>query len=160
MVILDRHFVFDFIVLGMFGFDLILGMDWLLMFCAIIDYFKRRVRICTLEGGCLEFFGERQESFEPYLYEAQDKGSIAYLLASLTLDEDLSTRGELPRVVCDFLNIFSEKLQGLPPEREVQLTIDLVPGTAPISMPPYRFAPEELNHETMYRLPRVEQNYH
>ncbi|GFY91341.1 hypothetical protein Acr_07g0015370 [Actinidia rufa] len=99
LVILDHHFVFDFIVLGMSGFDLILGMDWLSTFRATIDCFKRRVRICTLEGGCLEFFGERQESFEPYLYEPRDKGSIAYLLASLTLDEDLSTRGELPRVV-------------------------------------------------------------
>ncbi|GFY90854.1 hypothetical protein Acr_07g0010500 [Actinidia rufa] len=77
-------------------------------------------------GGCLEFFGERQESFEPYLYEPRDKGSIAYLLASLTLDEDLSTRGELPRVVCDFPDIFPEELPGLPPEREVEFTIDLL----------------------------------
>ena len=144
LVILDRHFVFDFIVLGMSGFDLILGMDWLSTFRATIDCFKRRVRICTLEGGCLEFFGERQESFEPYLHELRDKGSIAYLLASLTLDEDLSTRGELPRVVCDFPDIFPEELPGLPPEREVEFTIDLLPGTAPISMPPYRFAPTEL----------------
>ncbi|GFZ09844.1 hypothetical protein Acr_21g0004430 [Actinidia rufa] len=144
LVILDHHFVFDFIVLGMSGFDLILGMDWLSTFRATIDCFKRRVRICTLEGGCLEFFGECQESFEPYLYELRDKGSIAYLLASLTLDEDLSTRGELPRVVCDFLDIFPEELPGLPPEREVEFTIDLLSGTAPISMPPYRFAPAEL----------------
>ncbi|GFS28968.1 hypothetical protein Acr_00g0004810 [Actinidia rufa] len=144
LVILDHHFVFDFIVLGMSGFDLILGMDWLSTFRATIDCFKRRVRICTLEGGCLEFFGERQESSEPYLYEPRDKGSITYLLASLTLDEDLSTRGELPRVVCDFPDIFPEELPGLPPKREVEFTIDLLPGTAPISMPPYRFAPAEL----------------
>ncbi|GFY97573.1 hypothetical protein Acr_12g0001140 [Actinidia rufa] len=115
LVILDHHFVFDFIVLGMSGFDLILGMDWLSTFCATIDCFKRRVRICTLEGGCLEYFGERQESSEPYLYEPRDKGSITYLLASLTLDEDLSTRGELLRVVCDFPDIFPEELSGLPP---------------------------------------------
>ncbi|GFS38674.1 hypothetical protein Acr_00g0058850 [Actinidia rufa] len=107
-------------------FDLILGMDCLSTFHATIDYFKRRVRICTLEGGCLEFFGERQESFEPYLYEPWDKGSIAYLLASLTLDEDLSTHGELPRVVCDFPDIFQEELPSLPPEWEVEFTIDLL----------------------------------
>ncbi|GFS46038.1 hypothetical protein Acr_00g0099770 [Actinidia rufa] len=144
LVILDHHFVFDFIVLGMSGFDLILGMDWLSTFRATIDCFKRRVRICTLEGGCLEFFRERQESSEPYLYEPRDKGSITYLLASLTLDEDLSTRGELPRVVCDFADIFPEEFLGLPPEQEVEFMIDLLPGTAPISMPPYRFASAEL----------------
>ncbi|XP_057471992.1 uncharacterized protein LOC130760631 [Actinidia eriantha] len=144
LVILDRHFVFDFIVLGMSGFDLILGMDWLSTFRATINYFKHRVHICTLEGGCLEFFRERQESFEPYLYEPRDKGSIAYLLASLTLDEDLSTRGELLRVVCDFPNIFLKELPSLPPEREAEFTIDFLLGTVPISMPPYRFAPAEL----------------
>ncbi|GFS40602.1 hypothetical protein Acr_00g0069490 [Actinidia rufa] len=113
--------------LGMSGFDLILEMDWLSMFHVTIDCFKCRVRIYMLEGSCLEVFGERQESFEPYLYEPRDKGSIAYLLASLTLDKDLSTRGELPRVVCDFSNIFLEELPGLPPKSEVEFTINLLP---------------------------------
>ena len=144
LVILDRCFEFDFIVLGMSEFDLILGMDWLSTYRATIDCFRRRVRICTPEGGCFEFFGERREPFEPYLYESRDKGSIAYLLASLTLDENSFTRGELPRVVCDFPDVFPEELPGLPPEREVEFTIDLLPGTAPISTPPYRFAPAEL----------------
>ncbi|KAH7838670.1 hypothetical protein Vadar_029706 [Vaccinium darrowii] len=144
LVIRDRRFVFDFIVLGMTGFDLILGMDWLSTFHATIDCFKRRVRICPPEGNCFEFFGERREPLEPYLCEPRERESIACLLASLTLDEDMSTRGELPRVVCDFPDVFPEELPGLPPEREVEFTIDLVPGTAPISMPPYQFAPAEL----------------
>ncbi|XP_057504722.1 uncharacterized protein LOC130788172 [Actinidia eriantha] len=99
LVILDRRFEFEFIVLGMSGFDLILGMDWLSTYRATIDCFKRRVRICTPEGGCFEFFGEQREPFEPYLYESRDKGSIACLLASLTLDENSFTRGELLRVI-------------------------------------------------------------
>ena len=41
LVILNHHFVFDFIVLGMSGFDLILGMDWLSTFRATIDCLKR-----------------------------------------------------------------------------------------------------------------------
>ncbi|GFS43204.1 hypothetical protein Acr_00g0084200 [Actinidia rufa] len=82
LVILDRRFEFDFIVLSMSGFDLILGMDWLSTYRATIDCFRRRVRICTPEGGCFEFFGERREPFEPYLYESRDKGSMACLLAS------------------------------------------------------------------------------
>ncbi|KAI8551189.1 hypothetical protein RHMOL_Rhmol06G0165900 [Rhododendron molle] len=56
LVIHDRRFTFDFIVLGMSGFDLILGMDWLSMFHATIDCFKHRVRICPPEGACFEFF--------------------------------------------------------------------------------------------------------
>ena len=39
---------------------------------------------------------------------------------------------------------FPDDIAGLPPEREVEFTIDLIPGTKPISIPPYRMAPVEL----------------
>ncbi|XP_058217483.1 uncharacterized protein LOC131328567 [Rhododendron vialii] len=74
----------------------------------------------------------------------RELGSVYSLLVSLTLDEDASVCGELPLVVCDFPDVFPEELPGLPPEREIEFTIDLLPGTAPISVPPYRFAPAEL----------------
>ena len=44
----------------------------------------------------------------------------------------------------DFQDVFPDDLPGPPPEREVDFPIDLVPGTAPISLPPYRMAPAEL----------------
>ena len=37
------------------------------------------------------------------------------------------------RVVNEYLDIFPEELPGLPPERELEFSIDLLPGTAPIS---------------------------
>ena len=47
-------------------------------------------------------------------------------------------------MVCEFPDVFPEELPGLPPDREIEFYIDVVPGTDPISMPPYRVAPEEL----------------
>jgi hypothetical protein len=47
-------------------------------------------------------------------------------------------------VVKDFPDVFPEKLQGIPPDREVEFVIDLLPGTAPISKRPYRMSVEEL----------------
>jgi hypothetical protein len=47
-------------------------------------------------------------------------------------------------VVCEFLNVFPEDLPGLPPDRDVEFTIELEPSTAPISWRPYRMAPKEL----------------
>ena len=44
-------------------------------------------------------------------------------------------------VVRDFLDVFPDDLPGLPLGREIDFPIDLVPGTAPISLPPYRMAP-------------------
>ncbi|KAK5842194.1 hypothetical protein PVK06_004524 [Gossypium arboreum] len=47
-------------------------------------------------------------------------------------------------VVNEFTDVFPEELPGLPPDREVEFTIDVIPGTAPISITPYRMAPAEL----------------
>ena len=47
-------------------------------------------------------------------------------------------------VVCEFPDVFPEELPGLPPDRETEFCIDVIPGTNPISMPPYRMAPAEL----------------
>ncbi|XP_058208134.1 uncharacterized protein LOC131321144 [Rhododendron vialii] len=132
LVICDHHFVFDFIVLDMLGFDLILGMDWLSTFHATIDCFKHRVHICPPKGVCFEFHGERREPLAPYLCGSRERESAYAMLASLTLDEDMSTRGKLPLVVREFPDVFPEELPGLPPEREIEFTIDLLPGTAPI----------------------------
>ena len=47
-------------------------------------------------------------------------------------------------VVCEFPDVFPEELPGLPPEREIEFYINVVTGTDPISMSPYRMAPAEL----------------
>ena len=47
-------------------------------------------------------------------------------------------------VVCEFLDVFLKDLPGLPPDREVEFSIELEPSTAPISRRPYRMAPKEL----------------
>ena len=46
-------------------------------------------------------------------------------------------------VVCEFLDVFPEDLPGLPPDHEVEFSIELEPGTAPISRHPYRMALRE-----------------
>ena len=47
-------------------------------------------------------------------------------------------------VVREFLDVFPKKLLGIPLEREVDLSIEIVPGTTPMSRAPYRMAPTEL----------------
>ena len=44
-------------------------------------------------------------------------------------------------MVYEFPNIFPEELPGLPPDREIELYIDVVPSMDPIYMPPYKMAP-------------------
>ena len=47
-------------------------------------------------------------------------------------------------MVNEFLDVFPEELPGLPPDREIEFCIDLVPGEQPVSIPPYRMMPAEL----------------
>ena len=65
-------------------------------------------------------------------------------LASLTLEDEARQKLSLARVVCEYEDVFSDKLPGLPPYRDVDFTIELHPGTSPISMTPHRMAPAEL----------------
>ena len=50
---------------------------------------------------------------------------------------------EVP-VVNEYPDVFPEELHGMPPDRDVEFVIDLVPGTAPIAKRPYRMAASEL----------------
>ena len=46
--------------------------------------------------------------------------------------------------VSDFPDVFPEELPGLPPQREIEVAIDVVPGATPAFITPYRMAPVEL----------------
>jgi hypothetical protein len=52
--------------------------------------------------------------------------------------------GDNIHAIRDFPDVFPEELLGMPPDREVEFVIDLLPGTAPISKQPYRMSVEEL----------------
>nr|GEU47093.1 hypothetical protein [Tanacetum cinerariifolium] len=47
-------------------------------------------------------------------------------------------------VICKFPDVFPEDLPGLPPPRQVEFEIELVPGSAPVACAPYRIAPSEM----------------
>ena len=67
------------------------------------------------------------------------KGCDAYL--AYVLDTKVSkSKIELVSVICEYLDVFPEELPGLPPVREVEFGIQLVPGITPISIAPYRMA--------------------
>nr|GFB43305.1 putative reverse transcriptase domain-containing protein [Tanacetum cinerariifolium] len=63
-----------------------------------------------------------------------------------TKDKSEEKRIEDMPTVRDFLEVFPEDLPGLPPMRQVEFQIDLVPGAAPVAQAPYRLAPSELQN--------------
>ncbi|KAL4014044.1 hypothetical protein IC575_026234 [Cucumis melo] len=71
------------------------------------------------------------------------KGCTAYLANVMDTQISKLKLEDIP-VVREFLDVFPEELSGLPPDREIEFSIDLVLGMAPISQAPYRMAPIEL----------------
>ncbi|RVX00506.1 Transposon Ty3-G Gag-Pol polyprotein [Vitis vinifera] len=67
------------------------------------------------------------------------QGFLAYVV-----NEESDLKLEDIPIVKDYPDVFPEDLPSLPPEREVEFTIDLALGTAPISKAPYRMTPMEL----------------
>ena len=65
-------------------------------------------------------------------------------MASLTLEKEARQELGLHQEVCEYKNVFPEKLPGLPPYRDVNFAIELHPGTSPISMNPHRMTHVEL----------------
>ena len=65
---------------------------------------------------------------------------MAGWLASLTLEDEERPALDLPRVVCEYMDVFPYELPGLPPQRVVDFGIELHPSTSPISMTLHRMA--------------------
>ncbi|GJU50451.1 putative reverse transcriptase domain-containing protein [Tanacetum coccineum] len=75
------------------------------------------------------------------------KGCPVFLAHVTTKEvEDKSEKKQLEDVpiVRDFPEVFPEDLPGLPPTRQVEFQIDLIPGAAPVARAPYRLAPSEM----------------
>ena len=68
------------------------------------------------------------------MHESRCKGQLAGWLASLTLENEVRPDLDLPRVVCEYEDVFLDELLRLPPQRVVDFGIELHPGTSPITM--------------------------
>ena len=148
IIIHDREFSTDLIALPFREFDLILGMDWLSKHRDIIDCDKKIVVLRCSDQSEVIVHGVRFSPMSNVILAMQAwrllrKGCEAFL--DLVLN---SKRGQIELenilAVKDFLDVFPEELHGIPPEREVDLSIEILSGTTHTSRAPYRMAPTEL----------------
>ena len=134
----------DLRIMDMSEFDVILGMYWLIAYRVIIDYERRRVTAYTWDNTRVVFQGDKHDILPHTVHESRCQGQLTGWLASLTLEDEVRQDLDLPRVVCEYADVFPNELPVLPPHRDVDFGIKLHPGTSPISMTPHRMAPVEL----------------
>ena len=143
-----QEFPVDLVALDMRDFDVVLGMDWLSRHRATLDCYKKEVKLHRLGKLEVKFRGIRRELSSSMIstMAAQRmlrKGCQGYLAYVVETEKEGTLVDEIP-VVREFSDVFLYDIAELPPDREVKFIIDLIPGTEPISIPPYRMASIEL----------------
>ncbi|XP_031111767.1 uncharacterized protein LOC116015734 [Ipomoea triloba] len=130
------------------GLDVVLGMDWLDKYKAQIVCNERKVVLQGPKGKTISYRGVDKQP-EPRLLTMQGlrkyvrQGCEAYLCLIQDAEVEELEIDQIP-IVREFPDVFPDDLTEMPPEREVEFTVDLVPGTSPISRAPYRMAPKEM----------------
>ncbi|GJW95673.1 putative reverse transcriptase domain-containing protein [Tanacetum coccineum] len=114
--LLNHLFKIDLMPIELGTFDMVIGMDWLVKQDAVIVCGKKVVHI-PIKNKTLVVEGDR---------EPKEK-----------------CLGDVP-VIQDFPEVFPDDLPGLPPPRQVEFKIELVPGAAPVARVPYRLAASEM----------------
>ncbi|XP_073018392.1 uncharacterized protein [Primulina eburnea] len=139
----------DLIVIPMIAFDVILGMDWLSAYRAVINCVSKTVQFLADDYEKDLFVGVISSLSIPIISCLQatkllHKDCVGYLASVLDTRKESRIQLQDIDVVQDYPDVFEEDVPGLPPDREVEFVIDLIPGTAPISKAPYRLAPTEM----------------
>jgi hypothetical protein len=123
--IMGVDFLTNLVVLKSWGINVILGMDWLRSCDGVIQCRKKSVLLTSPQGERIEYVGT----------PSTNSGTVNSVEGKAL--EDI-------RVVSEFPDVFPEDLPGMPPDCDIEFSIELIPGTAPISKRPYRMDVKDL----------------
>nr|GEU84786.1 putative reverse transcriptase domain-containing protein [Tanacetum cinerariifolium] len=152
---LNHPFNIDLIPVELDSLDVIIGMDWLAKYHAVIICaekivcipFGDEILIVQGDGSSNKHVTRLNTISHTKTQEYLTKGCHVFLVnITATKDEDKSKGKRLKDlpVVQDFPEVFPKDLPGIPPTRQVEFRIDLIPGDAPVARAPYRLAPSEM----------------
>ncbi|GJZ78082.1 putative reverse transcriptase domain-containing protein, partial [Tanacetum coccineum] len=153
--LLGHPFNIDLMPVELGSFDVIISMDWLANHHVVIVCDEKIVRI-PFGDEVLIVQGDRDDKGEKSklsiisctMTQKYIERGCPIFLAQVT-EKEIENESEEKRLedvptVQDFPKVFPEDLHGLPPTRQVEFQIDLVPGAAPVARAPYRLAPSKL----------------
>ncbi|XP_076918630.1 uncharacterized protein LOC143579125 [Bidens hawaiensis] len=122
-------------------------MDWLSVHHAVIVCFEKFIRMPLADGQILLVSGEKPSPLSINFitcFQAQTYLRKKYVAFVAHVVEKKERKIEDIPVVREYPEVFPDDVSGLPPNRDVEYQIDLVPGATPIARAPYRLAPSEM----------------
>ncbi|GKB09933.1 hypothetical protein Tco_0843856 [Tanacetum coccineum] len=137
------------------SFDVIIGMDCLSKYHVVIVCDEKIVHVPFRDETLIFRGDESNHGYETRLNIISCTKTQKYLLkgcpvflahitAKKAEDKSEEKRLEDVPIVRDFLEVFLEDLPGIPPARQVEYQIDMIPGAAPIARAPYLLATFEM----------------
>ncbi|GKA45316.1 putative nucleotidyltransferase, ribonuclease H [Tanacetum coccineum] len=144
----NEKFSIDLIPMPMGEIDIVIGMDWLSKYDAIISYQNKLIRIRTPNEGETFIYGERKKTSLAICTYARAKrylarDSQAYLAHIINAQKSTPCLDNI-LVVREFPDVFPEELPSIPPERQVEFRIDLIPRSTSIAKTSYRLVPSKM----------------
>nr|GEV97345.1 putative reverse transcriptase domain-containing protein [Tanacetum cinerariifolium] len=152
---LNHLFNIDLKPVKLGSYDVIIGIDWLAKYHALIFYDEKIVCVPS-QNETLIIHGNRRNSrqesqlniisctkTQKYLL----KGChvfLAHVTAKKAKHKSEGKRLEDVPIVGYFPKVFLEDIPGVPPTGQVEFQIDLIPGDAPVARAPYQLAPSEM----------------
>ncbi|GJW01796.1 putative reverse transcriptase domain-containing protein [Tanacetum coccineum] len=153
----------DLMPIELRSFDVIIGMEWLSQHNAKIICGEKVVHI-PIDNETLVIRGDRSGTrlniISCVKTQKYIKRGCCTFLAHITKKNSEGKRLEDVPIVHDFLEVFPEDLPGLPPPRQVEFQIELVPGAAPVARAPYRLAPSEMQELSNQLQELTNKGYH
>ncbi|XP_050877280.1 uncharacterized protein LOC127081032 [Lathyrus oleraceus] len=137
-----RIFQIDLIYLPLKKVDVVLGMDWISTNSVFIGCEEKLIIISSSEATPKDVLTTILESIVGMVNFLFEKEKLVLLILTKEPSDNLSVT-QIP-IVCEFPEVFSKDVTSLPPEREMEFSIDLIPGTTTISVSLYRMALLEL----------------
>ena len=144
----DHTFLVNLMPMTIGSFDVIIGMDWLEPHHADVMCFEKAVQLNLPNGDTMIVYGDKSgDNLRIVSYiKAQkylQKKCPAFLAHIIDRSKEVKKIQDIQEVR-DFPDVFPEDLPGLPPKRQVEFRIDLIPGAAAIARAPYRLASSEM----------------
>jgi hypothetical protein len=119
-------FLVELIILESSGINVILVIDYLTKYDGVISCAKRMVTLTRTQGERIEVNVSMPATAEAMVNQLEEKSL------------------ENVRIVCEYPDIFPEELPGIPSDRDIEFSIELLPGSAPISKRAYRMDVKDL----------------
>ncbi|XP_054824762.1 uncharacterized protein LOC129322474 [Prosopis cineraria] len=136
--------ILNLIRIPMKGLDVIIGMDWMMANNATLDC-ARKIVLLLVHATPANIPSESKLLSVVQAERLMQQGCMAYMVF-FSMHGDYDGSIDKIGVVNEFLEVFTDDMSDLPPEREVEFTIDLIPGTEPISKAPYQMSPMEYGY--------------